>query len=387
MSRLVDHVRRAALRQAGGGLSDGQLLGCFLDQRDEAAFAALVRRHGPMVLGVCRRLLGNLHDAEDAFQATFLVLIRKAPSIQPRELVGHWLYGVAYRTALAARGRITRRRMEQPVQDMPHPPNESDPARHDLLPLLDQELARLPDKYRVPVVLCELEGQSRKHVAALLQIPEGTLSSRLAYARKRLARRLSRPGLLLSAGVLARLLGHNVARALVPPPLVLSTTRAALGQTVAAAPVLTLTQGVLKSMFLTRIKALGALALAVLLGAGIVRLTYQEVAAQSKQPVNPTDAQQARDSTPAARANDRVADELDALRLEIEALRKGLQATRARVKVLEDEVRTLRATHPARQPFHRRAQGEDLQSSDKDLPLQPEHNRKARQPADNPSGD
>src|SRR5712692_7030336 len=119
MNEVLRHLRRAAL-QDGSGVSDGQLVECFITRGDEAAFEALVRRHGPMVLGVCRRVLTNPHDAEDAFQATFLVLVRKAASIRQRELVGNWLYGVAYRTALEARAATTRRRTkERQVNPMP----------------------------------------------------------------------------------------------------------------------------------------------------------------------------------------------------------------------------------------------------------------------------
>src|SRR5262249_41660342 len=119
---VLDHLRRTALRFDGGDLSDAQLLGSFLVRRDQAAFEALVRRHGQMVLGVCRRVLRDDHDAEDAFQAAFLVLVRKAASVRPRELVGHWLYGVAYRTALEARGILARRRAkERQVSAMPEP--------------------------------------------------------------------------------------------------------------------------------------------------------------------------------------------------------------------------------------------------------------------------
>src|SRR5262245_40769793 len=107
---VIQHFRRAVLLQDGGGMTDGQLLECFLARREEAAFAALVRRHGPMVLGVCRRVLHNAHDAEDAFQATFLVLVRKAASFLPRRALGNWLYGVAHHTALKARAAAVRRR-------------------------------------------------------------------------------------------------------------------------------------------------------------------------------------------------------------------------------------------------------------------------------------
>jgi len=259
-------------------LTDGQLLECFLGRRDEAAFEALVRRHGPMVLGVCRRVLHNQHDAEDAFQATFLVLVRKAASIVPRELVGNWLYGVAHRTALAAKVANARRRLkERLVRDMPRPEALAEATEQDWLPLLDQELSRLPDKYRVPVVLCELEGRARKEVARQLRLAEGTLSSRLATARKLLAQRLARHGIALSCGVLAAALAPNGASACVPTPLAASTVKAATlvaaGKAAGAvsAPVAALTEGVLKAMFLTKLKIVTALLLLVgvsLVGAG-----------------------------------------------------------------------------------------------------------------------
>src|ERR1700722_10537879 len=136
---VMRQLRRMAMREADA-MTDGQLLECYANERDEAAFAALVRRHGPMVLGVCRRVAGHAQDAEDAFQAAFLVLVRKAADLRPRELVGHWLYGVAYRTALKARARAKRRsEHEKQVTAMPHaeaPPVASD----DWLPLLDREI-------------------------------------------------------------------------------------------------------------------------------------------------------------------------------------------------------------------------------------------------------
>ena len=151
MSSVLRHLRAVCV--ADEGATDGQLLKCFLDQQDEAAFEALVRRHGAMVLGVCRRVLQNPHDAEDAFQATFLVLVRKAASIVPREMVGNWLYGVAYRTALKAKAAaIKQRAKEMQVKDMPrHESADDDLIWRNLQPLLDRELNRLPDKYRVPV--------------------------------------------------------------------------------------------------------------------------------------------------------------------------------------------------------------------------------------------
>src|SRR5688500_1835164 len=142
--------------------TDGQLLEQFLTLRDEAAFTALIRRHGPMVLGVCRRILGNAADADDAFQATFLVLVRKAPSLAARPVLGDWLHGVARRTALKAQRAAARRREQElaQVRDAVAPA-----PRNDWLPLLDEELTRLPEKYRLPIVLCDLEEKTRREAA------------------------------------------------------------------------------------------------------------------------------------------------------------------------------------------------------------------------------
>jgi RNA polymerase sigma factor (sigma-70 family) len=265
LSGLLPHVRRAALLRDGGGLTDGQLLQCFLSQRDEAAFAALVRRHSPMVWGVCRRVLHNPHDAEDAFQATFLVLVRKAAAIRQKELVGNWLYGAAYRAALEAKA-ARRRVRERQVSAMPEPEAPAEDLWADLRPVLDRELSRLPDKYRVPVVLCDLEGRARREVARQLGIPEGTLSSRLATARRTLARRLARRGLALSGGALALALSQDGAAAGMPTSLVSSTIQAArvsAGGGAISAEVAALTEGVLKAMLLSKLKIVSAVVLAL----------------------------------------------------------------------------------------------------------------------------
>jgi RNA polymerase sigma factor (sigma-70 family) len=210
-----------------------------------------------MVLGVCRRVLGHVQDAEDAFQATFLVLARKAPSLRNGEAVGNWLYGVAYRTALEARKRIVRRRgREMPMEDVPTA--EVSPAEpQDWRPLLERELNRLPERYRTPVVLCHLEGRSRQEVARQLGVPEGTLSSRLATARQMLAKRLARHHLTISAAMLSAALSDEAASACVPASLLVSTTRDALqvaaGQTITT-PAAVLMKEVLQMMFLTKVK-------------------------------------------------------------------------------------------------------------------------------------
>ncbi len=261
--RLLEHIRRIALLGIGERRTDGQLLELFISERDETAFALLLRRHGAMVWSVCRRILGNAHDADDAFQAAFLVLVRKADSIRPREAVGNWLYGVACRTALEARGRLARRRAkEQSLQDVPLLEDKLDGPWQELWPILDRELSRLSDKYRLPIVLCDLEGRSRKDVARQLAIPEGTLSSRLATARKKLAVRLARYGFVVSAASLGMLLTEKAAMASLSPFLLSATTKAAMliaaGPAVAAgvvsATVSTLTEGVLKAMFIAKIK-------------------------------------------------------------------------------------------------------------------------------------
>ncbi|HEY1859629.1 MAG TPA: sigma-70 family RNA polymerase sigma factor, partial [Gemmataceae bacterium] len=288
LNHVIRHLRQAARQQEVAASTDGQLLDRFLARREEAAFAALVRRHGPMVFGVCRRVLHHTHDAEDAFQATFLVLVRKAASIKPRDLVGSWLYGVAYRTALKARtANAVRRAKERQVREMPRD-NTQDFWR-DLEPLLDQELHRLPEKYRVPVVLCDLEGKSREAAAKHIGCPEGTLSSRLARGRSMLAKRLARHGLALSGGAVAALLAQNAATAGVPSSLALSTVQAAAlfaaGKTAAgvvSAKAAALTQGVLKAMLMTKLKIATAVLFAVgVVGMGSGALMHQVQAAKT----------------------------------------------------------------------------------------------------------
>jgi RNA polymerase sigma-70 factor (ECF subfamily) len=159
MDTVVRHLRRAVLGQDGAGRTDAQLLASYIEQQDEAAFEALVHCHGPMVFGVCRRVVGHHHDAEDAFQATFLVLVRKASSVRPRESVANWLHGVAVRTALKAKAMTAKRQVrEKQVTQMPEPETVPQDQWHDLQPLLDRELNGLPENYRLPILLCDLGG-------------------------------------------------------------------------------------------------------------------------------------------------------------------------------------------------------------------------------------
>jgi RNA polymerase sigma factor (sigma-70 family) len=284
MSNVIDYLRRAVLAEDEADRTDAQLLECFVTCRDEAAVAALVRRHGPMVWGVCRRALRNHQDAEDAFQATFLVLVRRAAAIQPREMVANWLYGVAHQTALKARATGAKRQArEKQVDQMPEPQAESEPDLwRDLQPLLDGELSRLPDKYRLAIVLCDLEGTSRKEAACQLGIPEGTLSSRLTTARTMLAERLARHGLTLSGGALAAVLSQNAAAGGLPPSVAMSAIKAATlvaaGQAaggVISAKVAALTDGVLKTMLLKKLTTLTSVLLLVgVLGLASTALSY-----------------------------------------------------------------------------------------------------------------
>jgi RNA polymerase sigma factor (sigma-70 family) len=215
------HLFRAVCALDTENQNDGQLLGQFLARQDKAAFAALVRRHGPMVLAVCQRILGNASDAEDAFQATFLVLVRKAAALVSRRVLGDWLHGVARRTALHARRLAALRHVKE--QQMARPEAQSETVRDDWLPLLDEALSRLPAKYRLPIVLCDLESRSRREVAQRLGWPEGTVAGRLSRGRALLAKQLTRRGLLIWSGSLAAALAPSAASATVPSALVEST--------------------------------------------------------------------------------------------------------------------------------------------------------------------
>lgn len=267
MGKIIGQVVRAMALDLPD-LSDGALLARYLADRDADAFAALVRRHGPMVRGVCQRILRHDHDAEDAFQATFLVLVRKANTIKPKDVVGNWLYGVAYHTAVRARALAAKRRgRESNSAELVEPVAANDNQElSDILPLLDKKLSALPYKYRAPIVLCDLEGKTRKEAALQLGWPEGTVAGRLARGRAILARRLGHLIGTLSVALAAE------ACAGVPLPLVEATLRGAAlfaagsAATVISGPVFALTQGVLKAMFLTKLKAAVAVLLCIAVG-------------------------------------------------------------------------------------------------------------------------
>jgi RNA polymerase sigma factor (sigma-70 family) len=329
LKQVLGRLRHVLLPPDGGELTDAQLLARFVADREQDAFAALVRRHGPMVLGVCRRVLGHAHDAEDAFQAVFLVLARKAKSVVRREALAGFLYGVACRTALRARARTARRRAtERQVDPMPHPPVAPAEAQ-DWRALLDRELGLLPPKYQAAVVLCDLQGKTRRQAARQLGLSEGTLSSRLARARQLLGRRLARAGVSLPAGALALADGASAA---VPARLVGTTVRAAVlvaaGKAAAVTtPAAALMKEVLQAMLLTKLKlSVAAVCVVAALAAG--GLVYR---ASAQAPGGPPPRS-----------------EVDALRHRVELLQLNLDVLLEKVHAQEAELRALRGHVQAR---------------------------------------
>jgi len=296
MRAVLEHVRHLILQKELAGLTDGQLLECFLLKAEEAAFTALMHHHAAMVLGVCRRVLRHVHDAEDAFQATFMVLARKAKTIIPRDAVGPWLYGVAFRTAMKAKTMTAKRRAkEERFRASRKAETTVDVVWDDLQPLLDEELSRLPANYQSAIVLCDLEGKSRKQAAVQLHCPEGTLSGWLTRGRRLLAARLTKRGVALSAGALAGVLSQNALSASVPAALMVTTGRAATliaaGQSAASAivspQVAALSQAVVGAMFVSKLKLGSAIVLVVSVAAvgiaGAVRSVAEPAATSGIQ--------------------------------------------------------------------------------------------------------
>jgi RNA polymerase sigma factor (sigma-70 family) len=225
--RVLLHVRKLAGAEGVGHLSDQELLERFLTSRDETAFTALVERHGPMVLGVCRRVLRKEEDAEDACQATFLVLARTAATIRKRASLGSWLHGTAHRLSLKMREGDRRRRAREARTSSVSPATpDSEASWREVQAVLDEELGRLPEKFRQPLVLCYLEGEGRDDAAAKLRLSPSTLRGRLEQGRGLLRARLARRGVTLSASLLVPVLAaEGVA---MPVPLVVTTVRSAV---------------------------------------------------------------------------------------------------------------------------------------------------------------
>lgn len=268
LQNAIRHIRRL-LGGPGGDDTDRDLLRRYAEERDEDAFRVLVQRHGPMVLGVCRRLLGQDSDADDAFQVTFLVLARKAGTVFWRESVASWLYGVAYRTAQKLRTRAARRtRHEQGAAALQPTTVEEHPEARELRQVLDVELQRMPEKFRMPLLLCCLQDQTVDEAAQHLGWSFATLKGRLQRGRDMLRERLQRRGIELSAGVLAAVVTQGVVGA-VPPALASATIQSVITGTIAA-PVGALAEGVIRAMFWTNAKRCGLVVLVLgLLGAGV----------------------------------------------------------------------------------------------------------------------
>ncbi len=329
---VVQQVR-GLVRPADGGLADAQLIARWLASRDEAAFELLVWRHGPTVRGVCQRLLRKPQDVEDAFQATFLVFLRKACTIGKRDAVGSWLYKVAYRVALQARGRTAPERLLDGRDVLvPAPPGADAVAWRDVRPVLDEEINRLPRRYRSVFVLRCLQGKSDEETARELGVPAGTVQSRLSRARARLRSRLTRRGVTLTAAALAAGWAAE-ASATVPAALVRVTVRAALsgaaeqavGAGVITAQAATLAKGALYAMWMTKVQMTAALVLSVVvLGGGA--FSYRTLAA------GPGD-----EPSRVARPGDGKPDALKAAKEENQRLKEMLDAAKVREQSLQDE--------------------------------------------------
>jgi RNA polymerase sigma factor (sigma-70 family) len=342
---VLRHVRSMVSAAHCPELSDQELLARFLAGRDDAAFTALVERHGPMVLAVCRRALRHPQDAEDACQATFLVLARSASSIRKHTALGSWLHGVAYRLSRKLKdGNVRRRGQEASVPASTSAGPESEASWREVQAVLDDELSRLPEKLRAPLVACYLEGQTRQEAAQRLGLPMSTLRGRLSQGRERLRQRLARRGVNLSAAFLVPVLaegeGEAVAAAAVPPTLVVVTARTArafaTGQVSNRAA--TLANGWFHSMIATKFKIATAVILTLTVlaaGAGLAAVQVAPEAAPqtpvrgAEQAVNP--AQPAADNKP---RTDQFGDPLPAgstLRLGTARYRQGTAIERLSV--------------------------------------------------------
>ncbi len=307
-TRFPDSPAARVAEQTADGAADASLLERFVAGRDEAAFELLIWRHGPMVLGLCRRMLHCEQDAEDAFQAAFLLLARKAASVRRREAVAGWLYRTAYRIALRVRQTDRHRPVAiPPGADPVASASEPDIIWRDLRPVLDDEIHRLPAKYRLPIILCYFQGRTHAEAALELGCPKGTVSVRLQRGRELLRGRLTRRGLALSAASLALLAAGRTASAAVPGALLHGTLKAALlfaaGKAVAGAAsvrAVAWTQGVLRAMILSKLKLLAAVVLTAATATGAGFLLSRTTASPPQPQADPPAVKQTEDATAAA---------------------------------------------------------------------------------------
>lgn len=379
LSKIVAGLRRAALLHGGTAQTDAKLLTCYVESRDETAFEALLLRHGPMVLGVCRRILRHAEDIEDAFQATFLVLVRKAGSVRPREQFGNWLYGVAHQTAVRTRAlsarRGTRERQVAVIPDMAsREPFVTTQEKESWQVALDQELSYLPIKYRSAIILCDLQGRTQKEAARQLGWPEGSVASRLARGRALLAKRLAKHGAVFSVEALAAALSANAASAHVPAALASATLKAAAsvaaGQmavgAVVSMQVVAITKGVLASMFLSKIKTVAVVGVMVFIvsagiGASFLAAQTQRAAAQAEVQRSPSERtgsargqEQGAAGEPTApqvekkaeiQRETKVQTELERLRLDLIEKDQQIRDLRAKLQILADRMEVIQSQH------------------------------------------
>ncbi len=338
---VLKELDRAFNQGTISGLTEGDLLERFVSGRDEAAFGALVARHGPMVLGVCRRLLRDESDVDDAFQATFLVLARRAGAIRRGDLVGHWLYGVAHRVSVRARAIASRRRVHEPTGlQTVEIHAEADPnsgENIELRAILDEELGRLPASLRSPVVLRYLEGLTHDEAARQLRWPVGTVRSRMARARDLLRRRLARRGFLAEQASLTTVLAQQS----VPIELIDRAIRSSLAfatKEASATGLATststfLAKGALHAMTISKFKTLGFAVLATGLAFGGVQTLARQYGGkgQARTPV-PAAAAEPDDRRDALlRSVDRVDDLLDDLARRNADVQRELRALRKEI--------------------------------------------------------
>jgi RNA polymerase sigma factor (sigma-70 family) len=352
---MAERLKRMALRHVQtlysvgtiGGLTDRQLLDRFTSRHPQAAelaFAVLVERHGAMVLRVCREVLRDHHDAQDAFQATFLVLVRRARSLWVKDSLGPWLHQVAYRTASCARSAAIRRRCHEGRAALVRADRKAGAEEwDDTSAVIHEELSGLPVRYQQALVLCLLEGLAPAQAAQRLGWPVGTVQSRLARGRHCLQRRLIRRGLVPSGSVLAAIASPGMAALDVPPGLadsvVLGAVRFLAGDTVVpsvSAPAIALTEGVLRMMYLTRLKIVVSMLMALAVGAGGGTVVSSQAPGGNAANERSEKRATANSEPPAARAapgqpDERPATQPEWLRTELDSL--ALQLKRKQVEL------------------------------------------------------
>jgi RNA polymerase sigma factor (sigma-70 family) len=345
---MLGPIQRLLGRGTVSGLSEGQLLARFAGERDEVAFEAIVSRHGPMVLGICRRLLADPHDVEDAFQATFLVLVRRAGSLRDRELLSNWLYGVALRVASRARRDRARRRVRERPECMDEPslpPEDSNLG--ELRSVLDAEVARLPERFRAPIVLCYFEGLTHDQAAERLRCPVGTVRSRMAKGRELLRTRLARRGFGQDSAIpVPSLAGVSPA---IPTALLIRTianANSVIGRSLLAgaapASAVALARGVLRAMTFTKWMTIAA-ALVVLgaIGGGVRVAARQDGQQATRSPARIGKTED--ESRPARKALEEVQSWINRYEDQVAAGRDKIAAQERRIKELNDRIGALEA--------------------------------------------